>query len=365
VAIDHAWAGERPDLLVQGTPALLEERPFDFRRAGGSIFAHGRDPHFYPWRDTFQVNAFAPGAVEASVEALKGIASQCDGVRCDMAMLLLSDIFLGTWGELAGARPETEFWTGVIDGVRRESPGFVFIAEAYWDTQPALNGLGFNFCYDKRLYDVLRDSSPGAIRDHLASPFEHQARLLRFIENHDEQRAVVAFGRERSKAAAVATLTLPGARMLYEGQAEGRQVRLPVFLVRRPHEEPDEGLQRFYDRLLAAVSHPAIGRGSWWQLATQGWPDNTTNQNLLTWAWENGEYRLLVAINYSGAPAQGRVTFPWPGVSNAERQLHDLLSGEIYWRSTAELDEKGLFVDLPPWSAHILDCTGISRALTE
>jgi hypothetical protein len=363
VGIDHAWCRERPELLVQGTAALKAERPFDFHEIGGTTFAHGRDPHFYPWRDTLQVNAFAPGARAAAIEQLRAIAALCDGVRCDMAMLLLSEVFAGTWGELAGERPAGEFWADVIAAVRETNPGFVFIAEAYWDTQAALNGLGFNFCYDKRFYDRLREGSAQRIRDHLAAPYEHQSRLLRFIENHDEERAPLAFGPGRERAAAVAGLTVPGARMLFEGQAAGRTVRLPVFLVRRPHEERDTGLQEFYSRLLPAVSHPAIGRGTWEQLPTRGWPDNRSNEHLLTWKWENGEYRLLVVVNYSGASAQGRVAFPWPGVSNAQRQLHDLLSGETYWRSTAELDEEGLFVDLPPWGAHVLDCTGISRPL--
>jgi glycosidase len=355
VAIDHDWAASAPELLVRGNDDAVAGAPESFVRSGGSVFAHGRDPNFPPWRDTLQVNAFAPGARAAAVETLDGIAAQCDGVRCDMAMLLLSGIFEHTWGDLAGPRPEGEYWRDVIDGVRSAHPGFVFIAEAYWDTETTLQDLGFDFCYDKFLYDYLRTGDAHAVRNYIASPIEYQSRLLRFVENHDEVRAAVAFSTAAGRVAAVATFTLPGARMLYEGQCEGHRVRLPVFLNRAPREERDQECTTFYEALLAAAIHPAIS-GEFHVLDTHGWPDNQTHNNLAAWAWERNGHRLVVVVNLSGAQSQARVGFPWEGTAPSERQLRDLMSGETYWRATAELDEAGLFVDLGPWEYHVLDC---------
>ncbi len=357
VAIDHRWATESPDLLLRATQDDLAAAPGDFHNTPGGIFACGKDPNFPPWRDTLQVNAFALGARKAAVAELERIAGYCDGVRCDMAMLLLSDVFASTWGARAGQPPAAEFWPEVIGAVRDSHPGFVFVAEAYWGTQSQLQEHGFNFCYDKLLYDRLRSASALPIREHLTAPVEYQSRLVRFVENHDEKRVPVAFGAGRDRAGAVAALTLPGARMLYEGQSSGRTTRLPVFLTRRPADRPSEDVRAFYQRLSAALAHPAVGPGEWRMLDTQGWPDNRSNENLLAWSWELGDSRLLVVVNYSGVKSQGRVAFPWPGSTTAERQLRDLLSGETYWRATAELQEQGLFVDLEPWQSHVLDAT--------
>jgi hypothetical protein len=58
------------------------------------------------------------------------IATQCDGVRCDMAMLVLPDVFERTWGRRA-----TLFWPRAIASVRERVPGFCFMAEVYWDLE--------------------------------------------------------------------------------------------------------------------------------------------------------------------------------------------------------------------------------------
>ena len=86
---------------------------------------------------------------------LRDIAEQCDGVRCDMAMLMMNDVFSRTWGTRVGAPPADDYWPTIIPAVREAHPDFRFIAEAYWDLEWALQQQGFDFCYDKRLYDRL------------------------------------------------------------------------------------------------------------------------------------------------------------------------------------------------------------------
>src|SRR4051812_30616259 len=130
LARDHPWVEAHPERFIQGTPADLAANPVGFFHAGAHVIACGRDPYFPPWSDVAQVNAFSPGLRMGSVDALSEIASQCDGVRCDMAMLLMSDVFATTWGARAGAAPEEDFWPTVIRGVRAHAPDFTFIAEA-------------------------------------------------------------------------------------------------------------------------------------------------------------------------------------------------------------------------------------------
>src|SRR5512132_1770209 len=76
----------------------------------------------------------------------------------------------------------------------RAVPGFLFMAEVYWDLEWTLQQQGFDYCYDKRLYDRLREGRARPIRDHLVAPLDYQDELARFLENHDEPRAAATFG---------------------------------------------------------------------------------------------------------------------------------------------------------------------------
>jgi hypothetical protein len=338
VAPDHPWLQERPGCLIAGSEEELAADPRAFVRTPGGIFARGRDPYFPPWPDVVQLNAFAAELREAVAETLDAIASQCDGVRCDMAMLMTNEVFARTWGDRAGAVPAQEYWPALIERTKRAHPDFRFIAEAYWDMEWALQQQGFDHCYDKRLYDRLAHEDAEAVRGHLRADPAYQERLIRFIENHDEPRAAATFPPARARAAAVVFSTLLGARLFHDGQLEGRRVHIPVFLARGPSEPPDDDLRGFYDRLLRAV---AGLRGEWRMCETSGWPDNQSHRALLAWCWD----RTLVVVNFGAAAAQGRVHLPWDG----EWDLTDLLSGAGFRRAGDEL-----YVELEPWGFHFL-----------
>jgi glycosidase len=348
VAPDHRWLLEHPDYFVRGGAADAARDPQAFFEHGGNVFARGRDPYFAPWLDTAQLNAFSPALRGAFVETLNGIAENCDGVRCDMAMLMLNDVFERTWGQRAGAPPPTELWRDVIPAVKRSHPDFLFIAEAYWDREWDLQQFGFDYCYDKRLYDRLVHDNAESVRLHLLADIGYQKKLVRFLENHDEPRAAATFPGPKHLAAAVATLTLPGAKLIYEGQLEGRRVKLPVQLGRRPEESVDTGLRDFYRRLLRAD-----GAGDWELCDRTGWPDNSSYLNVLAWGDKKGERRRLTVVNLSDSPSQARIRVPWDDVRGRSWRLTDELSGVAYERDGNEMRDPGLFVDLGPWGYNV------------
>ncbi len=355
VAPDHPWVASHPEYFIQGSRADLENQPAAFVEAGGTVFACGRDPFFPAWPDVLQLNAFNPRLRQAVIETIESIAAQCDGVRCDMAMLVMNAIFERTWGERAGPRPEADYWPVVIATINAASPGFTFIAEAYWDKEWELQQQGFDFCYDKQLYDRLTHGDAPHVRRHLLADMAYQDRMVRFIENHDEPRAAATFSPEQARAAAVACLTLPGMRLIHEGQLEGCKTRLPVFLGRRPAEPVDEDLVAFYGHLLAVLDRPDLNSGSWHLCGCDGWPDNQSCGNLLAWCWAYGQQRSLVVVNYSSTPAQGKVRLPFDDLGGQTWRLTDLGSGEVYTRSGDGLRGDGLYVDLAPWRCHLLD----------
>jgi hypothetical protein len=354
VAPDHPWVIEHPEYFIQGSADEAKRDQASFTTVAGKVFACGRDPYFPAWPDVLQLNAFNAGLRAAVIETVSSIAEQCDGIRCDMAMLVMNNIFERTWGERAGPQPADEYWPEMIGAVHASHPGFLFMAEAYWDLEWALVQQGFDYCYDKKLYDRLEYGPAENIRLHLCAELAYQERLVRFIENHDEPRAAEAFSPEKARAAAVTVTTLPGAVLLHEGQFEGRTVRIPVFLGRRPDEPPDMALQIFYSNLLHVIAKKEVRKGEWRLCQREGWPDNGSFLNLVAWCWQDGARRHLVVVNISDQWSQGRVLFPWAEIDTSSWRLTDLLTRTVYERDTRELRESGLHVDLAPWGFHFL-----------
>jgi hypothetical protein len=269
-----------------------------------------------------------------------------------MAMLMLDDVVTATWGARVGQPPAETYWTEVIAAVRDRNPAFQFVAEAYWDREWDLQLLGFDYCYDKRLYDRLAQGDVPQVRGHLDADPAYQARLVRFLENHDEPRAARTFDPPgRAKAAAVTIATLPGLTLWHDGQADGREVFVPVFLGRRVDEPADVALAEWYHDLWAAA--PRVRAGVWARREVTGWPDNTSAEALVAWSWTAGEALSLVVVNLSGHPADGIVHVDHAQAAGGRWLLADLLDGARYERSGDDLASRGLYVALPAWGAHV------------
>ena len=368
MAPDHPWVVEHPEYFIRGTTEDARNDPASYTEVQGNVYALGRDPYFPAWPDVLQLNAFEPGLRQAVIETFSSIAAQCDGVRCDMAMLLLNQIFERTWGGRAEQLPATEYWGDVIPATKRAYPNFRFIAEAYWDLEWELQEKGFDFCYDKRLYDRLEHDNAEVVRLHLCADLAYQEKLLRFLENHDEPRAAATFSPAKEPAAAVTISTLPGARLFHEGQFDGRKVRLPVFLGRRPAEPVDEALKAFYGKLLAAIDAPIFRDGEWKLCERSGWPDNSSFQNLVAWTWVKDEAkendRRLIIVNLSDTAVQARVRVPWGDAGGETWRLADALSDAVYDRNGDEMLSPGLYVELGPWDCHVFQCRRAGQGLS-
>ncbi len=353
-APDHPWIDEHPEYFIHGTEADLARAPQDYCRVqtrdGPRVLAHGRDPHFAGWPDTLQLDYGNPELQQAMAGELEAIAGQCDGVRCDMAMLLLPDVFKRTWGIRADP-----FWPKATETVRRRYPGFLFLAEVYWDLEWTLQQQGFDYTYDKRLYDRLREGHARPVREHLLAGPEYQSRLARFLENHDEPRAAAAFPPGMHEAAAVITFLSPGLRFFHQGQFVGRTKRLSPHLVRAPQEPVNPRLQMFYERLLHVLRQPVLRDGQWQLLdCRQAWDGNWTWDCFLAFAWHGaGGERLLVTVNYAPNRSQCYVRLPFHDLAGRDWQLTDLMGDARYGRDGSDLEARGLYLDEAPWQARV------------
>jgi hypothetical protein len=284
-------------------------------------------------------------------EELLRVAARCDGVRCDMAMLLLPDAFERTWG-----RPAQPFWAEAIARVRRDQPGFEFLAEVYWDLEWTMQQLGFDHAYDKRLYDRLVAGQPGPVRDHLGAGLDYQSRLARFLENHDEPRAAATFPTDRHKPATLLTYLTPGLRFIQLGQLEGHRVHVAPQLIRAPDEPLDPERHAWYAWLLTVLREPLVRDGDWQLLErAPAWDGNGSLDSLIAFAWSLGAARWVVVVNFSASPAQAYIRPTFDDLRGRMWHLIDRVDGVRYERSGDDLAQRGLYVDLGPWRSHVFD----------
>ena len=357
-ALDHAWTREHPEFYVQGTPQQYEQSPSSFFRvgtpAGTKYLALGKDPYFPPWKEVAQLNHFNPAMRVAQLADLRTIAEHCDGLRCDMAMLLLNDIFANVWSPfLAGfARPQTEFWSDAHAAL----PNLVLLAEAYWGTEGRLLELGFSYAYDKAIYDAVRDANPTGVRNCLGASIEYQNHLARFLENHDEDRCGAVFPGGRLVAAGTLMGTLPGMRFYYQGELEGRKVRLPITLRAAREEAPDAFTSAFFQKILRVTNEEVFHSGRWSLLPVVSEGDDTS-WNLAVYEWRSEKAWKMIVVNVAGTASQGRVKLADRIAAAGQFDFYDELNDVHYARSGNELHNVGLFVRREAFGAHLFSIT--------
>ncbi|WP_202397283.1 alpha-amylase family glycosyl hydrolase [Teichococcus coralli] len=353
-ALDHPWVAERPELFLRGSETLLGREPENYRRVstarGTMVLAHGRDLYFPAWPDTLQLDHGNFATQEAMRGELLTAAALCDGLRCDMAMLVLSEIFERSWGRAAAP-----FWPGAICAVRERNPGFVFRAEVYWGLEAVMLQQGFDYSYDKTLYDRLLAGDAHGVHDHLRADATWQSHLVRFLENHDMPRVAEIMSWDAHQAAAVVTFASPGLRFFHQGQLEGRRKAVPIHLDRRPAEASDPVIAAFYGQLLAVLRRPALRDGTWRLLEpAPAWEGNPTHDGFIAglWTGPSGE-RLLVAVNLQSHQGQCRITLPLPDLAGRPVEVADLLGPARYRHTGDELVGHGLYLDLAAYGYHL------------
>ena len=358
MALDHPWLEQHPDYFVSGSERDLARTPQNYTRLGGPIFAYGRDPYFSGWPDTLQLNYGNPALQEAMTGELLRIAGQCDGVRCDMAMLVLPEVFQRTWG--INSQP---FWPRATERVRQRFPKFCFMAEVYWDLEWTMQHQGFDYTYDKRLYDRLHAGQARPAREHLLAGLDYQTKMARFLENHDEPRVAATFPLEVHKAAAIVTYLSPGLHFFHQGQLEGRKKRISPHLVRGPVEPVDERIWTFYARLLGLLQQPVVRDGQWQLLeCVRAWEANGSFDDFIVYSWQGPEdERLLVTVNYAPHQSQCYVRIPFEGLEGSQWRLRDLMSDAAYDRDGNDLQRKGLYLDVPAWSYHVFAVSRVGK----
>eukprot|EP00922_Rhytidocystis_sp_ex-Travisia-forbesii_P053022 GHVS01078630.1.p1 GENE.GHVS01078630.1~~GHVS01078630.1.p1 ORF type:complete len:552 (-),score=83.87 GHVS01078630.1:199-1833(-) len=414
IAIDHPWtrnALEVKDFLMPGNADQLSREPHNFHKLScGEIIAHGKDPHFDGWTDTAQLNYFSRPLREAQKTVLLKICNQADAVRCDMAMLVCSEQMINTWGERyrdatghSPNKPACEFWTEVISAVKAVKPDFAFMAEVYWNLEAQLMQQGFDFCYDKDLYDKLLANDYGAVRHDISSrSLHHQQGLVRFIENHDEDRCAATLPNlAQHRAAAALCYLSPGLKFFHHGQLEGRKQRMQMQREKLPQEKVSAEVKDLYIRLLDVLKCQVMREGFYYSLdVNPSSHESTSHHSLIALLYlaRATPPAILVVVNYNGhshangfvrlncgcgsqTPVQFSKKAGAPALSaNLIEALSTCLGGggefgigavedvllrdvfgtvESYGRNLQEFAQKGIWFNLPPWGTHVFQITSM------
>lgn len=360
-ALDHPWLKERPQNFVLANREQRDSsNPQHFLELSSDQFvAYGRDPYLDPWTDTLQINYADPETRSMLIAELEHVSQYCDGLRCDMAMLVVNRVFEQTWGHIVQRpMPDQEFWVEAIQHIKSIYPHFVFMAESYWNMEWELQQMGFDYTYDKVLYDRLVHSDADDVRGHLHADLGYQFRSLRFIENHDEPRAATSMDESKARAAAVVAFTVPGMKLVFDGQTDGKKIRMPVQLKRAPEENPNLVMTYFYETLFDFINSDVFVEGEWSLCEVYPSSDgNESHQRILAWAWRFEDEMRAVIINYAAEAAQARVKLPWIPEAHGPVIFDDHAVDEVYDRDRQELRAEGLYVDLGPWQSHWLSCS--------
>jgi hypothetical protein len=363
MAVDCVWSNDptKREYFILAPPDERENPSPDVYLPDGR--AYGRDPYSGAWKDSAQLNYWNQSLRHAMTENLMKVASMCDGIRVDMAMLILNDVIEKTWGEVLRKnhykRPAKEFWEEAIAKLRSKYPNTILMAEVYWNLDQQLQDLGFDATYDKTLYDLIHANNLDNIRSYLRSKTEQfLAHSAHFVENHDEPRAAKYFGsRAVANSAASISFTLPGIRFQFHGEWQGKKNPLDIHLRRAAWEPEDAETLEFYRKLNQILSHDIFHQGNWSyiDIEADGLPDAW---RLMAWKWRwidtsynNKVIYRLVVINHSDKEGSGCVPFDQIAEEVDDIQLVELFTGSSFPKSRQN-DNEICFV-VGPWSSQI------------
>lgn len=245
-ARDHEWIRKNSDFYLQ-------DNKIEF----------GRSSKFEFWPDTAQLDYSNQELVKIQLDILESIKPLCDGLRCDMSHLILSDVFEKQWGR----RPKKEFWSEVR---KKLGKNFYLMGEAYGRHEYRLVELGFDSVYDKedgfydRLLTHFAGENPELLEAHIRGCNSTKVQtptgekifgdcLVRFLENHDEKRAAKVFGVELENALKIMLKQYGdshGVLFFNHGQLEGRTIKHSLFSKVFPREKVNPKILTMYERLL-------------------------------------------------------------------------------------------------------------------
>src|ERR1039458_9933598 len=144
-------------------------------------------------------------------------------------------------------------------------------------------------------------------------------------------------------------------RFLYDGQLSGARIKVPVQLARRSAEPSQAEMADLYAQLLMTLPGTAGGQGKG-QLSKPraAWPLNPIVHNFVIVQWQKQAPEFdLVAVNLAPHRSQCYAPLSLEHLATHNWSMKDLLGQEHYKRSGDDLQNQGLYLDLPAHGAQL------------
>ena len=349
-AIDAPAAKLNPQLYIRAPAG--KKNPNRYTDSG---FAFGSYPFHPPWKDVIQFNYWEKETRNMMKNNLMTVLSYADGVRCDVASLLLNDIIEIAWKEELDYwgyhRPSTEFWEYAFAEVKSKYPNAILLAEVYGDKEiEALYKLGFHYCYNKDLLIRLMGSTL-ELKKYLKNKTENNwGHLANFVENHDEDRIVYNMGNvKKAMAAGTIASTVGGMIFINHGQWSGYKNKLEVHLRKGEDEDENNEVKNYYQKLIQIIQDPAFTGSNYYFINDI---KGDKKDDFIAYLREEGDSHYLVVVNYSNS--YGCANVPIYNMNdNVDVSLYEVFNDEEYIRNGSDIRNKGLIVCLNPWETQI------------
>jgi glycosidase len=394
------------DHYYDRTDAAVVFKRVDREHGGDRYIYHGNDGTSMPWNDTAQLNYLLPEVREAVIQTILHVARQFPIIRFDAAMTLAKRHVQRLWfpepgtGGAIASRAEhgmtkqqfdawmpVEFWREVVDRAAVEAPDTLLLAEAFWMLEGYfVRTLGMHRVYNSAFMHMLRDEDNAKYRLLMKNTLEFDPEILKryvnFMNNPDERTAVEQFGKG-DKYFAICTLlaTLPGLPMFGHGQVQGFAEKYGMEYRRAYWDErPDEHLVQRHEREIFPLLHRRYLFAGVEQFLLYDFFDTGGGVNEDVFAYSNrvGDERALVVVHNKYASARGwvrtSVAYSMKTGADDERTLvrrdlgqglglagregmfcifQDQSSGLEYIRGSKDLAERGLYIELDAYRAHV------------
>ena len=365
---------------------------------------HGNDGTRMPWNDTAQLDYLNPEVREAVIQTILHVARQFPIIRFDAAMTLTKRHYQRLWFPEPGsggaipsraehgltkdqfnARMPNEFWREVVDRVAQEAPDTLLLAEAFWLLEGYfVRTLGMHRVYNSAFMSMLRDEKNAEYRLVIKNTLEFDPEILKryvnFMNNPDEETAVAQFGKgDKYFGTCTLMATMPGLPMFGHGQIEGFTEKYGMEY-RRAYwdEQADQELTRRHEREIFPLlrRRHLFAEVKDFLLYDFFTSEGYVNEDVIAYSNRAGEERTLVVYHNRFADTRGWIhaSAAYLEKSNAgERSLaqrnlgqglglhpdgnyfcmfRDHITGLEYIRSSQELCQRGLYVELGAYKAH-------------
>ncbi len=366
---------------------------------------HGNDGTSMPWNDTAQLNFLNPEVREAVIQTILHVARKTPIIRFDAAMTLAKRHYQrlwfpqpGTGGDIPSrsdhgmtkeqfdAAIPQEFWREVVDRVAAEAPDTLLLAEAFWLMEGYfVRTLGMHRVYNSAFMNMLRDEDNAKYRSVMKNTLEFDPEVLKrfvnFMNNPDERTAVDQFGKsDKYFGICAMMITLPGLPMFGHGQVEGFTEKYGMEYSRAYwDEEPDMGLIQHHERVIFPLNHRRhiFSEVRDFLLYDCYAPEGHVNEDVYAYSNRCGDERALVVFHNKFGQARGWIKMSAAYAmkdGNGDRYLtqrslaegmslhadgayytifRDQISGLEYIRSSRDLCEQGMYIELEAYQHHV------------